>query len=181
MISSMGSVLGLCLAGLSGVIQDGSGDLKKHSHPMIEAAPGPVTKSEAIATFNRLENVLKSELHIQVSGTRPITGSKGLISKSEVIKEFVWLVKICEPAFSVTPKAVPVEAARLVVQDATLKPKLTKLITGGFVGNYGALATGSASTLNVRGFGDSVGFFLARIGECTHIPSSKWTPYLHGD
>jgi len=173
------SMVTLCFAAIS-FAQDDSG-LKKTSHPRIIASPGPVTEAEADATFKRVDDLLKAVLHVTVS-PRPVHGvSAGSpITKEEVVKELSRLYRAVEPWFSNTPNATKVDYARLVFKTQREKSDLVLLVRTGFIGNYGPLATGKTQALTVQEFGDSLGYFLARLGECTHTSSTKWTPYLHG-
>jgi hypothetical protein len=52
------------------------------------------------------------------------------------------------------------------------------LVRLGAVARVGPLATNKSDTIDAPDFGDAIGFFLARMAEITHQPSSKWTPWL---
>jgi len=179
MSSLFGCFVGLCVVIGPAFGQDETSDLKKHSHPIVVAAPGDVTNPEAQATFKRIAGLLTSVLHLNLPHSAPAMPAKGLVSKSDIIRQFSWLVQVARPAFVVTPGPVRVDAKRLVMQDASLKPAMQKLVAGGFVPNYGVMATSKSANMSIADFGETVGFFLARLVEYTHTPSSKWTPYLH--
>jgi hypothetical protein len=156
------------------------GGLKKTTHAAPVVSSRPVTEAEADATFDRVTGLYKSVLHLTVSSRHSPANPAAPITRSEVIAEFVRLYKAAEPGFTLTPKPVPVEYSRLTFDKPSEKAGLIMMIQRGCVGTYGPLATGKVTTLTVQEFGDSVGFFLARVAECTHVSSTKWTPYLHG-
>jgi hypothetical protein len=58
------------------------------------------------------------------------------------------------------------------------RDNLEMLVRMGAVAKIGPLATGPGNVLTVPEFGDAIGFFLARMAQMTHLPSSKWTPAL---
>lgn len=153
--------------------------LKKTQRAPVATNSMPVTEAEAVATFERVAGLYKSVLHITVPPMREKAKPSAPVTRSEVVAEFVRLYKAAEPSFTFTPRKVIVDLARLVIDTPSERIGLVMMIDRGCVGNYGPLATGKKSTLSVQDFGDSIGFFLSRISECTHVPSSKWTPFLH--
>lgn len=169
----------LCVVASISLGQDEGGLKRPKKHAPVVAA-GPVTQAEADATFARVSKLLKSVLHVSVSTRAPHGRPSSPVTRADVVAEFVRIYKASEPAFTLTPTPVPVDLPRLTVDSAAEKPGLVLLVERGCVGNYGPLATGKKTTLTVQEFGDAVGYFISRICECTHIPSSKWTPYLHG-
>ena len=158
--------------------QDG---LKKKPHaPALKVGGWPVTEAEANATFSRLANLFGQVLHVQVLPTRPSKSPNAPIDRSAVITEFLDFYRIVEPKFKVTLLDAPVDTARLRVANPALKKGAIMLIKRGCMSEYSTLIVGHVNTVSVFDFGDAVGFFIARISEMTHTPSSKWTPYLHG-
>ena len=172
----------LCLGivGLStlSLAQDEGGLKKKvHRAPAVVSS-GPVTKSEAVATFQKLAGLMKAIIHIPVKASPIIGKPTEPVTKTEIITELMRFYKVAEPSFTNTPRRIHVELGRVVSKSAAQKKQLVFLIGKGFVGNYSVLATGTASTVAPNEFGDSIGFFLTQICECTNTSSTKWTPYL---
>jgi len=155
--------------------------LKKHTHIPVSAAPGPVTNAEAAATFGRVAGLFRTILHVSIPPHGRVSSPDAPITRSDVIEELTRYYKYAVPAFTITLKSVKVDYPRLRLDKPALRSDLVLLIEKGCVSKYGVLATGSVKTIGVHDFGDTVGFFLARIAEMTHTPSTKWTPYLHGD
>jgi hypothetical protein len=178
----MKTLFGLVLCGLaSGCLAQDEGTLKRphKTAPIISTAP--VTQGEADATFARVAGLFKSLLHVSVAAKKSQGPASSPVKRADVVAEFVRFYKAAEPAFTLTPASVHVDLPRITFDTAAERPGLIKMIERGCVGNYGPLATGKVQTLTVQDFGDSIGYFLSRISECTHLPSSKWTPYLHGN
>ncbi len=171
------AALGMCCGTLAA--QDEHSMKRPAKPPLADTAP--VTQAEAGATFNRVDDLLKRVLHVSAAAFKTSGNPNAPIRRAQVLAEFDRLYASAEPSFRVTPKGLAVDTGRLTVDVPRERDDLVRMIHLGFVGNYGPLATGKVTTLTVHDFGESVGFFLTRIGECTHKPSSKWTPYLHGD
>lgn len=170
----------LVIVGLStlSLAQEEGGLKKKVHHAPAAASSGPVTKSEAAATFQKLAGLMKSITHISVKAS-PVSGKPTEpVTKPEIITELMRFYKAAEPSFTNTPRRIRIDQGRVVAKSAAQKKQLLFLIGKGFVGNYSVLATGTASTVAPNEFGDSVGFFLTQICECTNTSSTKWTPYL---
>jgi len=176
-LGALVAVVGLIAIGSA---QDEGGLKKRAPKAPVVVSSAPVTRAEAQATFARLNGLFKTVLHQTVSPMQVQGSLNGSITRSEVIAEFARIHKALQPAFTLTPRPLKVDLGRLIFDKPSERPQLIKLVEGGFVGNYSRLATGSVITLSVHEFGDAVGYFFSRIGECTHVPSSKWTPYLHG-
>jgi len=176
-------LVGTILAGASCLcFAQGEEGFKKVRHSAPVVSGGPVTKAEAAATFRRVAGLFKTVLHVNVLPQNArLAGANRPVTRAEVIAEFVRLYRAAEPVFTYTPKPVHVETSRLTFDKPSEKTGLILMIERGCVGTYGPLATGAKSTISVHDFGDAVGYFLARIGDCTHVPSTKWTPYLHGN
>ena len=169
------TVLG-CLA-ICQAQEDGKPKRTPHAKTVVSTAP--VTQAEAEATFVRIRGLFKTVLHVSVSSGGISKSSGSSVTKAQVVAELSRLYRAAEPSFTMTPRKASVDTARVVAENPQTKSSLITLIEVGFVGNFGPLATMPKATLSVSEFGDSLGFFLSRISDCTHVPSTKWTPYLH--
>jgi len=154
---------------------------KKIERRPVSTDSRPVTEAEASATFDRVHGLLKTILHVSLSPMPIKSKPTTPVTKTEINAELMRIYKAVEPVFVISPKRVPVEVSRIKAESPTEKSTLVVLIEKGFIGNYGPLATGGSKTVTIAEFGDSVGFFLSRLGECTYTPSTKWTPFLHGN
>jgi len=179
MKSAVSGVL-LVLGLVSVCFGQGDGGLKKTHRAPIATSAAPVSEAEADATFQHVADLFKAILHINVTNSHA-KSSTALVTKAEVVAEMTRFYKAAQPAFTLTPKLVKVDLPRVTIDKPSEKANLIMLIERGCVGNYGPLATGKTNSLSVQEFGDAVGYFLCRIAECTHTPSTKWTPYLHGN
>ena len=160
--------------------QDEGGLKKKVHHAPVVVSNVPVTVAEAEATFVKLAGLFKSVAHVTVKPTHYATKSSMPVTKAQVVSEFVRFYKAAENSFTNTPRRIHVDSGRIVAKSATEKQQLIFLIGKGFVGNFGPLATGTSVNLTPVEFGDSVGFFLTQISQCTNTSNTKYTPYLHG-
>ncbi len=173
-------VVGLTLvfSGLA-IAQDANG-LKKHTPKRVVVSQSPVTRAEASTTFNRLGQLFQSVLKHSVPVKSKIASSNSPVTRTEVIRELGRFYRAAEPEFKITLKPVTPDLPRITVDDPSDRKLLVKLIERGCVPMYSSLVTGKTKTLTVAQFGDDIGFFLARVSEMTHVPSVRWTPYLHG-
>lgn len=173
-------VLGLLLV-TPAFSQEKDGLKKRKPHAPTITSQNPVTVAEAAATFDRVDGIYRTLLHISVKPGKLASKSSALVTRSQVIERLAQLYREAEPAFKITPRSVPVDYARLRADNPQARRDVIKLIDKGCVGGYSRLATGWVKTLTPLEFGDAVGLFISRIGEMTHTPSSRWTPYLRSN
>jgi len=107
-----------------------------------------------------------------------ISGSSGLVSRDEVVTVFDRLVEAAKPAYKISLPALPIESAALISKRAEVKQAMTRLVRGGFISRVDPLLCGPGDNLEPEIFGDDIGYLLARVAELSHMPSSKWSPYL---
>ncbi len=160
----------LSLVALAGVAQ---GPAKKPA----ANAPASVTESEAKATFARAEKILR-KLTKSTRQVQPISlAGSNSVSREKVVLQLDRLYEIVRPTTKLTPRPIIVNV-RVLKMSGGSKDKLVRLVKLGAVGNYGTLAAGPDNKLSVREFGDTLGFFMARMAEMTHMPNPKWSPPL---
>jgi hypothetical protein len=156
------------------------GGLKKSkSVPPRVADNRPVTFQEASEVFSRAEKTISSALGIkghQASQKTPLPNKP--VSRNFVIERMADLLTVVKPKVRLTPAPVTYDKTVLKLDDPKLLATLNKLVKLGAVAKLGPLATGPGNTLTPAQFGDAVGFFMARIGQITNLPSNKWTPSL---
>ncbi len=102
------------------------------------------------------------------------------MSREAVILELDSTFEGIHPQFKFTPPRVGFDPKRFTITTSPEKEKLAKLVGWGAVAKVGPLAAGKSHTLTPQQFGDAVGFFMVRIADLTHVPYSRWTPYLNG-
>jgi hypothetical protein len=143
-------------------------------------APGSVTHDEAYKTFVRVEEILRdvTGADAPATSTKFQTGSAAPATRAQIVEEFSRLYDMVRPRARLTPRPVPVDEAVLQM-DGPQRNALIRLIRLGAVATHGPLATGPQDGLEPKEFGDAIGFFIARMGEITHMPS-RFSPPLMG-
>lgn len=157
----------------------------------------PVTGSEARAVFIRMESVMRTVLKMNASspaashsgavsrsgvasksGAVSISGGSQPVRRDQIVAEMTRQYDLIRPKVKFTPKAVPFDSGVLNMHPPKQKANLEMLIRLGAIAKVGPLATNRTDTITVPEFGDAVGFFMSRMAEITHQPSSKWSPWL---
>jgi hypothetical protein len=145
-------------------------------------ALGPVTREEVDITLTKVEQALSS-LPGMESSIKPVKRptKAGLASRAYIIQQLDRLFEKAKPNFKFTPRKEKFDEKMLVAADSGITKKaLRKLIAWGCVAKVGPLATGPKDTIGLREFGDAMGFFVARISDLSHSPSSKFSPGMMG-
>ncbi len=153
----------------------------KHAPVGQDTKQAVVTQAEARSVLLRAEKIFVTVLEISPNSKVTIPDSSAPVTRGQVINDFNRLFDLGKPKFKFTPNPVVYDAKRLTIKDPKQLASLKKLISYGCIARIGPVAAGSSDSLTVQAFGDSVGFFMARIAQLTHMPSTKWTPGLKGD
>jgi hypothetical protein len=140
-----------------------------------------VTRDEVRRSFSRLENAVKTVVPKYAPGAPLNLAGDQNATREQIILQMDRVFQGAKPAFRFSPRKVTYDAKLLSVRDPAAKRALENLIAWGFVGKVTPLATSKNPGLGLKDFGDSMGFFLARLAELTHTPSSKFSPYLQRD
>lgn len=145
--------------------------------PASAANLSPVTHMEAATFLKRVENALASVLKVKATASG-LSASGTVATREQLIAELSRIVAYTKPAFSMTPvpNTKPMRVLNVVGDKA--KQQATDLARLGFVPTTCPLFTNKADNLTPVQFGDTVGYFVARMAELTHTPSSRFTPYL---
>lgn len=139
----------------------------------------PVTEGEARKVFIRAEQIIRKVTKTNAPAPPINLGTTATkVKRAQVIAQLARLLKLTQPAFRLTPMPKPVDPAPLKIPSGVPRDQLTMLVRFGAVGNYSHLATGPGDTISVKDFGDALGFFMARIAQVTHMPSTEFTPFL---
>jgi len=138
----------------------------------------PVSKAEAAAVFARARKAIAASRIALVTPKSGIAVGNGPVTREEVILEMNRILQGSRKSIKFIPMLTNYDAKRFKVGSASAKSALAKLVAWGFVAPVGPLASGPKPGLTVAQFGDSIGFFMARLADVTHMPSPKWSPYL---
>ncbi|MEJ5170916.1 MAG: hypothetical protein WHU10_08010 [Fimbriimonadales bacterium] len=152
----------------------------------VDAVAGSqtITRGEAAKAVLEAERVLSEVLKIQRPGSHPLQSGDANqpLRRTEAIAALRRLFDLASPRFCFTPRFASFEASRITIPAGDpSRPALEELIRWQCVAKLGPLAAGERTTLTVDEFGDALGFCLARLADLTHMPSTRWSPYLMDD
>lgn len=171
-----------------GSAQDGEQARQKlHSRPQpVDAQAGGqvVTRGEAAKAFAEAGRALGEVLKLPSPQFGVLfAGDAGRpLRKSETILAIHRLYEHARPKFCYTPRMVSYEPSRITLPASDpARGALEELIRWQVIAKLGPLAAGDRSTLTVDELGDALGFALARLADLTHMPSTRWSPYLMDD
>jgi hypothetical protein len=164
------------------VIGQGGDSLTKKAKAPVQAPAGPLSLAELQASIDRAETAVR---RVVLMNSQPVVVRKVSqdrpAKRQEIVAEFSRLFEMARPHFKFTPTPVRYDAKLLSLKpEEPARKQVETLIRFGFVGRIAPMATASVPTMTLEEFGDALGFFLARMGEVTHTPSSKWSPYMFG-
>lgn len=158
--------------------QDDGLNLQKRRIAAAAVANSPVTAAEVADAAAKLERAMKGVIPaFRAPRPMPLTGSRPA-TREEVLRQYRRLFDAARPHFRLKPAPTRFDPAMFTVTDPATRESLTLLVRWGFVSRQGVLASSDKPTLSLREFGDTMGFFIARLAEVTHIPSTRWSPYL---
>ena len=157
----------------------GPSDHLPKSHGKIAVSNAPVTSAEAYTMFQKVEKALRAVNEITEVGTpSTIVPSSQPITRERTIIEMGRLYDLVKPKFTIRLRVVSFDPSVFTLKDKTARAEASKLVAAGCIGRYAQLVAGSGPTMQVGPFGDAVGLFISRIAEFTHVPSSRFSPYL---
>jgi len=141
------------------------------------AGEKPVTQAEFRQTVAKIEPILRRNLGLPGQTVRGASSTKPA-TRAEVIGTLDRWFTLAWPKFRLTPDPISFPVKRVAKFDPKVRQQAVKLIQFGTVAPFGPLVTGKEKGLAPKELGDAIGFFLARIAELTHTPSTKFTPAL---
>ena len=150
---------------------DGSSHTKRKA---IDSGLGLVTGQDATVVFGKVQEAFAYVLSVPTTSTSAIKNTAVPVDRADVVKEFARLRTMAAPAFHMKMRSAKYDKSRWTWNS----PELELLVKEGYVAPLGPIATNKVSTLTPAEFGDALGYFLSRISQVTHQPSTKWTPYL---
>lgn len=158
----MKTILSLLIAGLAAIV-------------MSQGAP--VSQAEAGAIFVKANLAIKTVLGLKTAPPVFAPGS-GIATREQVLKQFAALYDYTQAKFKFTATKRPSVPGVISFKDPQTKQLAIRLETLGFVDRYGPLVTAKSDGMSTQEFGDALGYFLARLAELSHLPSSRFSPYL---
>lgn len=139
----------------------------------------PVTDAEARATFKKVIANLPSITGKPIpNGMGPLPDSSKPITREDMLAELDFVFNLVKPEFKFTPRTVWYDPKVITVKNGASKKILDKMIKWGCVARVCPLATSKADTISLDDFAYTVGYFVTRLGDLTHMPEPKNTPIL---
>lgn len=141
------------------------------------SAAVPVRHDEVIRAINTVENAMRRSLGMPQ--IKPAAGQKRAATRREVLAEIDRLFVVFKPQFRVTPRPYrtnfsAIEKAWKGDDAAVVK----KLVRWGMIAPVGPLATGTGPNMDLRHFGDALGYAFLQIANLTNQPDPRWSPDL---
>lgn len=155
---------------------------KAKTRPAVrQANSGFVSKEEARIVLDKVERITQQVILQQRPGRAAPAAPAGLATRAEIVQRLNRLFELVRPAFKYTPNRLAYDPGQLTIPAGDRsRPVLEKLIGWGCIGRTDPLASADRPHLTIEEFGDAVGYFMARIAELTHTPSTKYSPQLMG-
>ena len=154
---------------------------KKRTPPVVNSA-SPVTQAEAVEVLRKVERAIRHTLKMKTpyQELRATTPDQP-VTRGFVLEQMDRLFALSQPHFKFTPRQVKFDGKVLSFPAGhPVRSTLEKMIAWGAVDRVGPLATSQKPSMTAREFGDALGFFIARMADLTHTPSTRWSPYLNG-
>lgn len=178
----LSAVLSLALALAPCAFAQSLGKDRRANKPPQSSTAGWVSRNEANAALTKVQRVIYQVVLDRKAPSIATPSGSGICTRAEVVDVMYNWMKVSESAFKWTP--FPGEYDKQQFSIPTGHPsrsKLEKLVSWGFVARVDALATGTKPGLSPSEMGDAIGYFLCRLSELTHLPSSKFSPTLMGN
>lgn len=150
---------------------------RKPTAPKVAASGKPVTATEARLTFIKQRQAVARGFHTKLDLAVSIPSGNRAVTRDEVIHEMWRFYRSSRGLVKLTPRPIAFDASVLKVGSKATLPELKALVRLGFVAKIGPLAVGPKNSIAIPDFGDSVGYFIARLAQVTHQPN-KWSPTL---
>lgn len=152
----------------------------KHAPKVVKADSKPVTQAEARATFLKLRKLVAAAAKTTVPAKSGFAVKTQPATRAQIVEEMYATYVAFQPTLKFKPKPLRVDDKVILIKDRATKMHLRELIQLGFAGRVSPLVTGPKDTMTVAEFGDAVGFYMARLAQLAHLPSTRWTPMLSG-
>jgi hypothetical protein len=148
-----------------------------HGTPKVTAEGTPVTQAEALKIFTQNQSLLSRALEMKVPGHPMVPNREVPVTREQTVSELYRVYAAFKPDYKFTPLPTKYESGVIKIA-APQRGELLVLVKFGFVGPFSPLAAGPSDTLSVSQFGDTLGMFISRLAQLTHMPTPKWSPIL---
>jgi hypothetical protein len=141
----------------------------------------PVSEHEAADVLARVESAIaRVVLRKSTMATPSANASRTKpVDRHAVIRQLFRLFQMSKSSFKFTPRKVVYNAAMITIPASKPERKMVEtLIAWSFLGKVSPLATSKTNELTLEQFGDAIGYFVSRMADVTHTPSSQWSPYM---
>jgi hypothetical protein len=174
----VGLAIGLSLAAGAFAQEAGPSTHKTKQAPAVDTAT-PVTEAEARATFKKvvanLDSLVGKDL---IPATTQLADSTKPVTREAVINEFGHIYSAMSPSFKFTPRAIWYDPNQITIKSPALRKTLDTLIKQGFVSRVCPMVTSKVDTMSIDDFSYTLGVFVSRLADLTHMPDTKFTPIL---
>lgn len=162
-----------------GFCQGSQESLNKQPKVKPHVSSTPVTQAEAYEMFQKVEKAFRAVNEVTEKGpATKLTHANTPVTRDQTVIEMGRLFDLVRPKFTLKTTPVTFDPSVFTLHDKTAKIEANKLVGWGCIGRFAPMVAGEGSTMQVSPFGDAVGLFIARIAELTHVPSSRFSPYL---
>lgn len=154
---------------------------------LLLAALGAASATQAVDLASRgevnealikVEASVRSVLKLPSAAHGAISEPDKTATRAFIVERFVALFRVAEPKFAYTPRPAKLDWKRIrPLEDPAQDANLRLLARWTCVAPYGPLTT-SGGGLSLEEFGDALGFFVARVADLTHTPTTKFSPFL---
>lgn len=150
----------------------------KHTVKTPSASVDKVTLEETSQVMTRVRSVVYRVVLNKAAPKGASSKEKRAATRGEIVGDLYKLFNEFKPEFRVTPRMIEANTSRFTLKTTSEKTQLETLVKWGFIDRVSPIATSSSPNLSLEEFGDALGFYLSRMAELTHSPSSKFTPAL---
>ena len=164
------------LLSLGACAQDGGLSSSKPL-PKVEPGAAPVTCREARNVLSQVQAAMERALTVKAGADGAITASDRAVSRGQVLDDLDRLERKFQPYYALKPRVQYCNEAAVKFSGGE-RLKAIRLIKLGFLEPVAPLVAGPADSVTVGQFSEAVAFFIERWSDMTHLPSSKWSPYL---
>lgn len=147
----------------------------------VLASPADVVKrSDALTVLRKMDLTACEVLRIPYqSPTHAVPADTKPVMRTEIVDFYHQLFLKAKAKFKFAPVLIKGDMTRISLTGLD-KSKASELVQWGFVPPVAPLLTSKRADITVQQFGDSVGYFMARLAELTHKPSARYSPQLVG-
>ena len=137
----------------------------------------PVTCTEARNVLQQVQRAMEQSVFLKPGVLSKVAASEKPVTRMQVLDELDRLEREFQPNYALKPRVQYCNPA-VIKFPGTERRKAIRLIKLGFLEPVAPMVVGPADTLTVGQFSEALGFFIERWCDMTHLPTTKWSPYL---